>query len=123
MAGILLAEDNPADVYLIRVALEEHGINLPLEVAADGKEVLQIIEREAKTGRSQLRLVILDLNLPRHDGIEIMERLRQTDGLAHVPVVVLTSSDSPRDRTLAGNLGATRFLRKPSDLEQFLNLG
>ena len=123
MAGILLAEDNPADVYLIRVALEEHGISIPLEVAADGKEVLQVIEREAKSGRSQLRLIILDLNLPRHDGIEIMQRLLQTDALAHVPVVVLTSSDSPRDRTLAGSLGAARFLRKPSNLEQFLSLG
>ena len=123
MAGILLAEDNPADVYLIRVALEEHGISMPLEVAADGKEVLQVIEREAKSGRSQLRLIILDLNLPRHDGIEIMQRLLQTDALAHVPVVVLTSSDSPRDRTLAGSLGAARFLRKPSNLEQFLSLG
>lgn len=123
MSRILLAEDNPADVYLIRVALEEHGIELPLEVAADGKEVLQIIEREATSERTDLSLIILDLNLPRHDGIEIMQRLLETGRLSQVPVVVLTSSDSPRDKALAGNLGAARFLRKPSNLEQFLSLG
>jgi CheY-like chemotaxis protein len=66
-------------------------------------------------------LIILDLNLPRHDGIEILERLKAT-GL-RIPVVVLTSSDSQRDRDLAIQLGAVRFLRKPSELEQFLSLG
>lgn len=69
-----------------------------------------------------IKLIILDLNLPRHDGIEILERLRDT-GFRHVPVVVLTSSDSQRDRALAIQLGAVRFLRKPSELEQFLSLG
>ena len=123
MSKILLAEDNPADVYLIRVALEEHGIGIPLEVVADGKEVLQIIQRESTSESTDLSLIILDLNLPRHDGIEIMQRLLETGQLVHVPVVVLTSSDSPRDRDLASSLGAARFLRKPSNLEQFLSLG
>ena len=118
-----MAEDNPADVYLIRVALQEHGIDIPLEVAADGKEVLHILEREMQPDATDLRLIILDLNLPRHDGIEIMQRLLESGRMAHVPVVVLTSSDSPRDRTVASALGAARFLRKPSNLEQFLNLG
>lgn len=123
MPKILLAEDNPADVYLIRTALDEHGVDFPLQVAADGKEVLQILDQEQTSGESELRLIVLDLNLPRHDGIEILQRLRETQALAHVPVVVLTSSDSPRDRVLASQLGASRFLRKPSNLEQFLNLG
>jgi CheY-like chemotaxis protein len=70
----------------------------------------------------RLKLIILDLNLPRHDGIEILERLRDT-GLGHIPVVILTSSDSQRDRDMAIRLGAVRFLRKPSELEQFLSLG
>jgi CheY-like chemotaxis protein len=123
MTRILLAEDNPADVYLIRAALEEHGIDCPVQVAADGQEVLRIIGEEGALAETQLGLIILDLNLPRHDGIEILERLRQTERLAHVPVVVLTSSDSPRDRIVASSLGAACFLRKPSNLEQFLNLG
>jgi CheY-like chemotaxis protein len=120
MREILLAEDNPADVYLIREALREHGVEYTMRVASDGTEVLRIIS----SGQAQpLGLIILDLNLPRHDGIEILQRLRETDALTHIPVVVLTSSDSPRDRSMADQLGATCYLRKPSGLDQFLSLG
>lgn len=122
MPEILLAEDNPADVYLIREALKEHGIDSPVHVVWDGKEVLQFIE-EASSAAHRLGLIILDLNLPRHDGIEVLQRLRETEGLSHVPVVVLTSSDSPRDRVVASEFGATCYLRKPFSLEQFLSLG
>ena len=121
MTQVLLAEDNAADVYLIREALREHSVNCDLRVAPDGQEVLEVLTSDASQ-LEQLKLIILDLNLPRHDGIEILERLKQT-GLHHIPVVVLTSSDSQRDRDLAIQLGAVRFLRKPSELEQFLSLG
>ncbi len=123
MSKILLAEDNPADVYLIRTALAECGVDLPIEVASDGREVLRLLAEDGGQGLREVRLVILDLNLPRHDGIEILQRLRELDQLASVPVVVLTSSDSPRDRILATELGATNFLRKPSRLEEFMALG
>jgi len=120
---ILLAEDNPADVYLIREALHEHRVDCALRVAADGAEVLQIIASERAEAEAQhLGLIILDLNLPRHDGAEILQRLKETE-FAHVPVVVLTSSDSPRDRLIASQLGVACYLRKPSNLEQFLSLG
>lgn len=123
MSEILLAEDNPADVYLIREALSEHGVDYQMRVVSDGRDLLRIITGEERSAETKnLELIILDLNLPRHDGIEILERLRETK-LAHVPVVVLTSSDSPRDRQLATRLGAARFLRKPSGLEQFMSLG
>lgn len=122
MPEILLAEDNPADVYLIREALKEHSVQSPLHVVWDGKEVLQFIS-DAGPAAEQLGLIILDLNLPRHDGIEVLQRLRETPGLSHIPVVVLTSSDSPHDRLVASELGAARYLRKPSNLEQFLSLG
>jgi len=123
MPEILLAEDNAADVYLIKEALKEHGVECPLLLASDGKQVLGMISTSDSGQYQDLRLIILDLNLPRHDGIEILQRLRENSSLAHVPVVVLTSSDSPRDRLSATELGATRFLRKPSNLEQFLSLG
>jgi CheY-like chemotaxis protein len=123
MPKILLAEDHAADVYLIRAALEEYGIDVPIQVAAEGQEVLQIISQQEALADTQLSLIILDLNLPRHDGIEILQRLRETKRLARIPVVVLTSSDSPRDKVVATELGAARFLRKPSNLEQFLSLG
>jgi CheY-like chemotaxis protein len=124
MPEILLAEDNAADVYLIREALKEHGVDCALRVVSDGEEVLRIITGEYARGAArQLGLIILDLNLPRHDGIEILQCLQDTAEMACVPVVVLTSSDSPRDRSAATQLGATRYLRKPSSLEQFLDLG
>jgi len=118
---VLVAEDNPADVYLIREALRENGVACDLQVAPDGSEALRMLSLEMPA-IEELRLIILDLNLPRHDGIEILERLKEA-GLSHIPVVVLTSSDSNRDRQRAIDLGAARFLRKPSGLEQFLSLG
>jgi len=115
---ILLAEDNPADVYLIREALREHRVECEVRVAEDGQEVLELL-----SGGTVPALIILDLNLPRHDGLEILRQMRERKALRQVPVVVLTSSDSPRDREAANKLGVARFLRKPSNLEQFLNLG
>ena len=121
---ILLVEDNPADVYLIRETLREHGIDCTMRIASDGGEMLRIISSEPTQAVAQrLGLIILDLNLPRHDGTEILQRLRETAEFAHIPVVVLTSSDSPRDRLLANQFGAARYLRKPSNLEEFLSLG
>ena len=121
---ILIADDNPADVYLIREALKEHGVTCSIQVAPDGKEVLEIISgTNQPTAPHQFSLIILDLNLPRHDGLEILQRLRDTPRMDGVPVVVLTSSDSPRDREVANHLGAAYYLRKPSSLDQFLALG
>src|SRR5690242_378186 len=92
MPKILLAEDNPADVYLIRTALTECGVDLPVEVASDGREVLRAIAIYQEQAEPDISLMILDLNLPRHDGIEILERLREKGPLAKIPVAVLTSS-------------------------------
>jgi two-component system, chemotaxis family, response regulator Rcp1 len=124
MPEVLLADDNPSDVYLIREALREHSVDCMLRVVSDGKDALGIISGDIESaGAGSISLIILDLNLPRHDGIEILQKLRESARLDHVPVVVLTSSDSPRDRVLANELGATRYLRKPSSLDEFLSLG
>ena len=121
MVQILLVEDNPADIYLIREALKEYQVECTVRTASDGKDVLEMLERDTESWRPDL--IILDLNLPRHDGIEILQKARSTTATASVPVVVLTSSDSPRDRAEATRSGATRYLRKPSNLEHFLALG
>ena len=124
MPEVLVADDNPSDVYLIREALREHGVDCTLRVAADGKDALGIISSEDPDfGAGCMSLIILDLNLPRHDGIEILQKLRESARLEHIPVVVLTSSDSPRDRQTADLLGPLRYLRKPSSLDEFLGLG
>ena len=124
MSEILLAEDNPADVYLIREALREYSVCCTVRVASDGKDALQIIsDKDSNEEPGRFDLIILDLNLPWHDGIEILQRIRQAAALAHVPVVILTSSDSTRDRQRATQIGVTRYLRKPHNLKEFLNLG
>jgi CheY-like chemotaxis protein len=123
-ARIFLAEDNPADVYLIKRALQLHGVDFDLEVVQDGRQALSILRGDARlSGEFRPRLILLDLNLPQHDGTEILLCVRQNHMLASVPVVVFTSSDSPKDRTIAMQSGATRYFRKPSNLEDFMAIG
>jgi CheY-like chemotaxis protein len=118
---ILLAEDNPADVYLIREALKEHHIECNIVALADGREVLNALFPDGDAWVPDL--IILDLNLPRHDGSEILAKIRSSEAGSRVPVVILTSSDSPRDREAAIALGASAYVSKPSNLDEFLKLG
>lgn len=125
MKRILLAEDNPADVYLLREAFSTStNEELDLTVVADGEQALNFVQRNEKFSEL-LRpdLIVLDLNLPKNDGTDVLRSIRERDDLSGVPVVILTSSDSPRDRQLAEKLGATSYITKPSDLDAFLNLG
>ena len=120
---IFLAEDNPADVYLLREALNTTGKRAVLHVANDGEEAIRFIEQcGAPSGTPLPDLVILDLNLPKNDGADLLRTIRTKQLFAPVPVVILTSSDSPRDRTLAERLGADAYFTKPSDLDAFLGV-
>jgi chemotaxis family two-component system response regulator Rcp1 len=119
-AQILLGEDNPADVYLIRQALEEHGIHYNLKVAVHGGEILDVVTSKPAEIPD---LIVLDLNLPRHEGLEILKLIRESPELGRVPVVILTSSDSPKDRLAASALGADCYIRKPSNLDEFMDIG
>jgi CheY-like chemotaxis protein len=118
LVRILLAEDNPADVYLIEEALREHQVNFELLVARDGEEALSIIANSAQ-GNAPLDVMLLDLNMPKQSGSEVLEQLKG----GPIPIIVLTSSDSPADRTLAMALGATLYIRKPTCLDEFLGIG
>lgn len=119
-ARILLGEDNPADVYLIRQALEENGIHYNLRVAVHGGEILDVVTSKSTEVPD---LIVLDLNLPRHEGLEILKLIRESPELGRVPVVILTSSDSPKDRLAASALGADCYIRKPSNLDEFMDIG
>jgi two-component system, chemotaxis family, response regulator Rcp1 len=118
---ILLVEDNPADVHLIRKALNRGSQPYQLEVASDGEQALNLL-RQIQWDSSVWRpeLVLLDLNLPVHDGPEILRYMRKGGTLSKIPVIVFSSSDSPKDRRTASDLGATRYVRKSSSLEEYL---
>ena len=123
MRRIFMAEDNPADVYMLDLALKESGAIFELEVAYTGKEALAFLEREKDSTRPGLDLILLDLNLPQHDGTDILRYVRQEPHLSSVPTVLFTSSDSPKDRLKAIREGADRFIRKPSQLREYMAIG
>lgn len=119
---ILLAEDNPGDVFLVRRALDKHHINYELRLARNGEDALAMVQ-QADRGEFRLDLMLVDLNLPRYDGGEIVAAARAGERLAKVPIILLTSSDSPHDRQRLTELGANLYFRKPSDLNGFMKVG
>jgi len=120
---ILVVEDNPGDVNLLRMALKAAAVDCDLTVIMDGQEAIAYIQRHGESGASSPDLAILDLNVPRNDGLEILEVLRASAGLANLPVVILTSSSSPSETAKLHQLGISRHITKPLELEEFLNIG
>lgn len=121
---VLLVEDNRPDAALVREALKRHGIEAAIQAIEDAETAAAHLSHIG----SGLNLpcpaiVIMDLNLPRGDGLELLRHIRQHPECGNVPVIVMTSSDSPKDREAAIGLGNTRYFRKPSDLEGFLRIG
>ena len=121
---ILLAEDNDGDIFLIRRALDMHIGPYDLLLAKDGEEAMRMLERanedESDPGPD---FAVLDLNLPRRTGIQVLERLRNTPKCARAPVIIFTSSDSPQDKSEAFRLGANQYFKKPTNLAGFMKLG
>jgi CheY-like chemotaxis protein len=121
---IVLVEDAEPDVYLVREALESGGVPCNLRVLGDGEKAVDFIDEiDRDAGELCPHLLLLDLNLPKKSGAQVLQHVKQSRRLRNVPVVVLTSSDSPRDKDQAAQLGATRYFRKPSRLAEFMKLG
>lgn len=120
--NIVLAEDNPADIYLIRQALTEHQVSCDVCVVKDGKSAIRLFSRDSSDPPPP-DLILLDLNLPQHDGIEILKTIRGRSELAQVPVAILSSSESPRDYRAANALGVVQYIQKPLELDAFMRLG
>jgi CheY-like chemotaxis protein len=120
---IFLAEDNPADVELVREALEEHEVSCEVLVVSNGEQAINVLDQIDAAGQPCPDLFILDLNLPKRSGVEVLGRLRSGSTCRHVPVVVLTSSDSTRDKDAVAGFNPSRYIRKPLVLEEFLELG
>jgi CheY-like chemotaxis protein len=108
---------------LVRRAIEEHGVDGDLIVIADGERAIEFIQALEDEGSSCPNLAILDLNLPKKSGREVLERMRMSAHCRHIPVIVLSSSDAERDKGDAARFGASRYIRKPSRLDDFLSLG
>ena len=124
VSRILVVEDNDADVYLFRKALETVDLRFELTVVQDGADALAFIRGEGRySARSVPDLVVLDLNLPKDGGIQVLLAIRERETFSNVPVAVVSSSASPQDRDETGKLGVDRYIRKPSDLEEFLKIG
>jgi two-component system, chemotaxis family, response regulator Rcp1 len=120
---ILLVEDNPGDVRLTREALREGKVRNHLYVAADGVEALRFLRREGEhAGAVRPDLILLDLNLPKKDGREVLEEIKGDPALRSIPVVVLTSSQAEQDICRAYDLHANCYVSKPVDLEQFITV-
>jgi chemotaxis family two-component system response regulator Rcp1 len=121
---IVLAEDNSADVMLVRLALKGSGINCELRVLGDGDRAVAFIEEyDANPAVGPVDLLLLDMHLPKRDGEEILKRLRSSDHCAETPVVVMTASDAPRHHALAQKHAAMHYFRKPSNLAEYMQLG
>ena len=121
---ILLVEDNPGDVLLVRRALEEHRIRHELHVVRDGSEALELFSKMGEPNHPPCPdLVLLDLNLPKVDGPDLLRAFRKHPQCSLTPVIVVSSSDAPHERDRMADLGISGYFRKPSDLDGFLHLG
>jgi len=120
---VVLVEDNPHDVALVRLSLKDAGVNCVLRVLADGDEAIAFIENlDRDFSQPAIDLLLLDLNLPRRGGEEVMARLRSMKRIAQTPVMVITGSNSPRVRETAQKNAAVGCFQKPADFAEYMRL-
>jgi DNA-binding response OmpR family regulator len=119
----LLAEDNLPDALLVREAIRRENLPLDLHVVSDGQQVIDFVGlAETNPEAPCPQFLLLDLNLPKIEGFEVLRRLRANAKFKKLPVLIISSSDSPADRRLAAELGADYF-RKPANYEEYMKLG
>ncbi|MDT0302212.1 response regulator [Streptomonospora wellingtoniae] len=120
---VLLVEDDPGDVLMTKEAFAEHKVGNNLNVVSDGVEALRFLRREGEHADAPMpHLILLDLNLPRKDGREVLEEVKKDEGLAHIPIVVLTTSEAEEDILRSYRLHASAYVAKPVDFEQFIQV-
>jgi CheY-like chemotaxis protein len=120
---VLLIEDDPGDVVITREAFEHHKIRNTLRVARDGEEGLDYLyQRGAHQNAPQPDLILLDLNLPKYDGHQLLEQIKSDPDLCHIPVVVLTTSAADEDVLRSYRLHANAYVTKPVGFGEFINV-
>uniref|UniRef100_UPI000BBC71B2 response regulator n=1 Tax=Calothrix sp. NIES-2100 TaxID=1954172 RepID=UPI000BBC71B2 len=120
---VLLVEDNPGDAQLTRIALEDSKISVNLNVVEDGVEAMAFLRKQDKYAKvPHPDIVLLDLNLPKKDGREVLAEIKGDANLKRIPVVVLTTSQAEEDILKAYNLAANCYITKPVDFDQFVKI-
>ena len=118
---VLLVEDDPGDVLMTQEAFAEHKLGNRLSVVSDGDEALAYLRRQGRyVDAVRPDLVLLDLNLPRRDGRQVLEEIKSDQSLRHIPVVVLTTSAADEDILRSYSLHANAYVTKPVDFERFI---
>jgi chemotaxis family two-component system response regulator Rcp1 len=121
---ILIVEDSKSDVFLIRQALQKSEINAQIHVVDDGEKAVRFFDQaDADPDGPCPDLILLDINMPRYKGGDILRRLRASSRCDNAMVLIVTSSDSQRDRAEMDALGANGYFRKPSEFSEFMKLG
>ncbi|HMF78945.1 MAG TPA: response regulator [Bryobacteraceae bacterium] len=118
---IFLAEDSRADVYLVELALQEHGITFELVTVFDGEEALKVVGAFGG-GAPCPDIALIDQNMPREDGGTVMKLLRENPDCSKIPIIIMSSGETKQDRCMVEEFGAV-FFRKPNNLPAFLELG
>lgn len=118
---ILLVEDNPGDVRLIQEVFKDANIFNAMEIAYDGETAMEILNSDNGNNFSP-DLILLDLNLPKKDGREVLREIKNSDSLKCIPVVILTTSNAEDDLRETYNMNANCYITKPVDLDQFINV-
>jgi len=120
---VLLVEDDPGDALMTQEAFEHHKIRNSLHVVRDGVEALQFLRREGEHANApRPGLILLDLNLPRMDGREVLAEVKADERLRSIPVVVLTTSEAEEDILRSYNLHANAYVTKPVDFDRFIEV-
>jgi len=120
---ILLVEDNPGDVRLTKEALKDARVANNLHITIDGVEALAFLRKQGKHAAvPRPDLILLDLNLPKKNGREVLEEIKKEEALRHIPVVILTTSQAEQDVVESYRLQANAYVTKPVDLDQFLKV-
>ncbi|MBN3951171.1 MAG: response regulator [Nostoc sp.] len=120
---VLLVEDNPGDAQLTRIALENSKISIDLNVVEDGVEAMAFLRKQEKYVKAaHPDIILLDLNLPRKDGREVLAEIKADENLKRIPVVILTTSQAEEDILKAYNLFANCYISKPVDFDQFVKI-
>lgn len=118
---ILLVEDNEGDIILTKEAFKEAKLLINLSVVKDGKEAIDLLTMQSKNNDVRLPdLLLLDVNLPKRNGHEVLKYIKEDEYLKHIPVIMLTTSSSPRDINLAYKNYATNFITKPLDINELM---